>query len=120
MTTTPLLITIDGSQYAAELQDNPCATALKNELPVTLTFQDFGGQEVLADAPKKLPMSGMPASAGASPGDIGYYSPTGSIVFYYATVSPFPGIAHLGKFTEDVGFLASTRENLEVTISLAE
>lgn len=46
-----LLITIDGNEYAAELRDNPCADALKNELPVTLTFRDFGGQEVLADAP---------------------------------------------------------------------
>lgn len=115
-----LLITIDGNEYAAELRDNPCADALKNELPVTLTFRDFGGQEVLADAPEKLPMSGMPASAGASPGDIGYYSPTGSIVFYYADVPPFPGIARLGQFTGDVSFLSSTRDSLEVTISLAE
>jgi hypothetical protein len=53
------------------------------QLPLTLSFRDFNGVEKIAQLPRKLSMDGAPAGDDPFPRDIGYYNPSGDLVFYY-------------------------------------
>lgn len=45
----------------AQLADNPTAQDLTDQLPLTLTFQDFNRVEEVAELPRPLTMDGVPA-----------------------------------------------------------
>lgn len=86
MAETPIKITIGEDQVEGMLADNPAARDLISQLPLTLTFSDYGGQEIVATAPEGLTMEGMPSGESAPAGTIGYYAPQQAIVLYYTDV----------------------------------
>ena len=54
-------ITIADQTITAQLADNPTAQDLTDQLPLTLTFQDFNRVEEVAELPRPLTMHGVPA-----------------------------------------------------------
>ena len=78
---TPIRVIIGETVLTGRLWDNPTARDLIAQLPLTLTFRDFNGVETIAQLPRKLSMDGVPAGDNASPRDIGYYNPSGDLVF---------------------------------------
>ena len=54
-------ITIADQTITAQLADNPTAQDLTDQLPLTLTFQDFNRVEEVAELPRPLTMDGVPA-----------------------------------------------------------
>ena len=68
MSDTPIRITIGSRTLSATLWDNPTGNALLDQLPATLTFEDYGRQEVIATPPRPFTMAGMPA--GDDPGTL--------------------------------------------------
>ncbi|WP_258934893.1 cyclophilin-like fold protein [Nesterenkonia pannonica] len=75
-TSTPLVVEFQGQQLTGQLDASATAASLLEQLPLTLTFSDFGGQEKIADLPSPLDLSDAPEGSAATPGTIGYYSPT--------------------------------------------
>ncbi|HHW85752.1 MAG TPA: hypothetical protein GX400_06040 [Chloroflexi bacterium] len=119
---TPIRVIIGDTVLTARLWDNPTARDLIAQLPLTLTFSDYGRQEKLARLPQRLTMEGVPAGDDPLPGEIGYYAPAGVIVFYYTDVGYFNGIVRLGQFDggEDViNALISQSSDFVATIELA-
>lgn len=78
---TPIRVIIGDTVLTGRLWDNATARDLIAHLPLTLTFRDFNGVETIAQLPRKLSMDGVPAGDNASPRDIGYYNPSGDLVF---------------------------------------
>jgi hypothetical protein len=116
-TVTAIRITVDGQPLIAELADNPTARDLVDQLPVTLTFRDFNRVEKLGTLPR--PLTTNDASAGADPevNDIGYYAPSGDLVFYYGDVGYFDGIVRIGRFDNgDLDVIERLPDGFEVTI----
>ena len=72
-----------------------------DQLPLTLTFRDFNGVEKIADLPRPLTTAGVPAGADPDVNDIGYYAPSGNLVFYYGDVGYWDGIVRIGQFDTD-------------------
>ncbi|MET3949888.1 cyclophilin-like fold protein [Arthrobacter sp. UYEF36] len=113
MTTSPatdgtrITIEIDGETVGGTLSGNAAATALIDQLPLTLAFTDYGGQEKIADLPAPLSLEGLPAGSDADPLTIGYYAPRQSLVLYYGHVGYFDGIIRLGTFDH----LAAVRDH---------
>jgi hypothetical protein len=95
-TSTPITITINGRTLSGALSDNVASRSLSEQLPLTLDFSDFGGQEKIARLPAPLSIDGMPAADDADPLTIGYYAPEQSLVLYYEHVGRFNGIVRLG------------------------
>ena len=75
---TRIRITVGDRTIEARLHDNPTARSLIDQLPLTLDFSDYGGQEVLAEPPSPLTMEGAPAGESAPAGTIGWYAPGGA------------------------------------------
>lgn len=112
-------VVVDGQILTAELGDNPTARDLDELLPLTLTFRDFNGVEKLANLPRPLTTEGVPAGAAPAVNDIGYYAPSGNLVFYYGQVGYWPGIVTLGHFDTDIDLIRHQPDGFDVTIERA-
>ena len=99
-------IRVGSQSFAAQLEDNSATRDLVSLLPLTLFFRDFGGQEKLTTLPRKLDVSGTPKGDRATAGDIGYYSPSGSLVLYYKDVGYWEGIVRLGRLADQLTLIA--------------
>jgi hypothetical protein len=101
VTETSITITVNDTTVTGVLQASAATTSLLAQLPLELSFEDFGGQEKIAALPTPLALDGMPSGGSAEPGTIGYYAPDQALVLYYDTVGYYNGIIPLGTF-EDV------------------
>lgn len=119
MSKTAIRLTFGDRTLDATLSDNPAARSLISQLPLTLAFSDYGGQEVTAKPPQPLTMTGMPSAESAPVGTIGYYAPDQVIVLYYTDVGRFNGIVRLGQMNGDVSILEGWTTPRSVTIELA-
>ena len=95
-----VLITFGGTTVRGSLQDNAATASLLAQLPLQLSFSDFGGQEKIAQLPAPLSLDGMPPGSDAEPGTIGYYAPSQALVLYYDNVSYYNGIVPIGAFDD--------------------
>ncbi|WP_144796096.1 cyclophilin-like fold protein [Microbacterium paludicola] len=114
---TAITMTIDGHVSTATLHDNPAANALVEQLPLTLTFDDFNAVEKTARLPSPLSMEGMPEGDDPEVGEIGFWAPGGDLVLYHGDVGYWNGIARLGTF-DDVDAIANRTEPFTVTIAI--
>lgn len=121
-TETPIRVIFGDTVLTARLWDNAAARDLVAQLPLTLTFSDYGRQEKLATLPQKLTMEGAPAGDDPLPGDITYYAPAGVLVFMYKDIGYFTGIVRLGQFDggmDAINALISQTDDFVATIELA-
>ncbi|PNI09113.1 hypothetical protein CXX84_07205 [Arthrobacter sp. AFG7.2] len=95
---TPVIIEIDEESVTATLSSNATARSLVRQLPLTLSFRDYGGQEKIAELPEALSLDGVPAGDSAEPLTIGYYAPDQALVLYYESVGYARGIVRIGSF----------------------
>lgn len=115
---TPITIDIDGRVVKGILHHNATARALIDQLPLTLTFTDHGGQEKIADLPTSLSLEGVPAGSDADPLTIGYYAPEQALVLYYEHVGHFNGIVPIGTF-EDLAAVRDQADGFTAKLDLA-
>jgi len=114
-TSTPLVVEFQGQQVTGQLDGSAASASLLAQLPLTLTFSDFGGQEKIADLPAPLGLDDAPDGSDATPGTIGYYSPSQSLVLYYAEVGYYSGIVPIGTF-EGAEVLETETNDLTMTL----
>lgn len=116
---TPITIEFDGGEVAGVLGDSATARSLIDQLPLTLTFSDFGSQEKIANLPAPLSLEGAPSGDDADPLTIGYYAPSQALVLYYEHVGNYNGIVRIGTF-EDLELIRGLDEDFEATVSVAK
>jgi hypothetical protein len=112
-------VIIGDTVLTGRLWDNATARDLIAQLPLTLTFSDYGGQEKLASLPRKLSMDGVPPGDDPLPGDFTYYAPSGVVVFLYEDIGYFTGIVRIGQFDGDMGAITNQTNDFAVRIELA-
>ncbi|MFW3384983.1 UNVERIFIED_CONTAM: cyclophilin-like fold protein [Kocuria sp. CPCC 205274] len=116
---TPITLDIEDTTVTGTLSDNTAARSLIDQLPLELSFTDYGGQEKIADLPAPLSLEGMPAGDDAEPLTIGYYAPDQALVLYYEHVGYYNGIVRLGEF-EDVEAVRDHDDEFTAHLSLAD
>jgi hypothetical protein len=116
---TPITIRIADTVITARLADNATAHDLADQLPLTLTFTDFDELEKIAKLPQRLSMEGVPKGSDPEIGDIGYYAPSGDLVFYYGDVGYFDGIVRIGRFDTSMDQIEHQAGNFQADIELA-
>ncbi|KRB35162.1 hypothetical protein ASD93_15325 [Microbacterium sp. Root180] len=100
VTETSITITVNDTTVTGVLRASAATASLLEQLPLELSFADFGGQEKIAALPAPLALDGMPSGSSAEPGTIGYYAPDQALVLYYDTVGYYNGIIPLGTFDD--------------------
>jgi hypothetical protein len=114
---TTIRITVDDQVITAQLADNSTAEDLAAQLPLTLSIRDFNRLEKVAKLPRPLTMEGVPAGDDPEINDLGYYAPSGDLVFYYGDVGYFDGIVRIGRFSgQDMDLVERQPDGREITI----
>ena len=116
---TPVTLEIEGRGINGHLDGSATSRSLVAQLPLTLTFRDFGGQEKVTELPAPLSLDGAPDRSGADPLTIGYYSPDQRLILYYDHVGSFAGIVPIGTF-EDLDAVRNHDGEFTVTIRPAD
>lgn len=114
---TPITMDIEGTTVTGTLFDNVAARSLIGQLPLELSFIDYGGQEKIAGLPTRLSLEGLPAGDDADPLTIGYYAPGQALVLYYEHVGFYSGIVRLGTF-EDLAGIRDQDDDFTARLSL--
>ena len=69
------ILTVAGGAIDIRLNNSRTAADLLAQLPLTLQFRAFGGQERKAGLPRPLDLTGVPTGSSAGSGDFGYSGP---------------------------------------------
>ena len=115
-----LRITVGDEAFDVMIDENPAAASLVEQLPLTLTFEDYNGVEKIGTLPRALTMEGMPEGDDPEVGDLGYYAPDGVLVIYYGDVGYWTGIARLGRIAGDLSGIADRSDAFSAVIETAE
>ena len=113
---TPIRLRVGDRTIAADLNGTSTAQDLLDQLPLALSFRDFNRVEKIGALPRELSTTGVPAGADPDIGEIGYYAPSGDLVFYYGDVGYFSGIVRIGRLGSDLDFLRRQPDGFTVTI----
>jgi hypothetical protein len=116
---TPIRVTIGETVLTGRLWDNATTRDLIAQLPLTLTFSDLNNLEKIAPLPRELSTDGVPEGDDPVPHDIGYYAPSGDLVFYYGDVGYFDGIVRIGRFDGSMEVIANETGDFRATVELA-
>jgi hypothetical protein len=116
---TPIKITIANTVITARLADNATGRDLASQLPLRLSFTDLNQVEKIAQLPRPLSRQGLPAGADPDIGDIGYYAPSGDLVFYYGDVGYWNGIIRIGRFDAGMEPIEDHTDDFQATIERA-
>jgi hypothetical protein len=117
---TPIRVIIGDTVLTGRLWNNATARDLIAQLPLTLAFRDFNSVEKIGQLPRKLSMDGVSAGDDPFPRDVGYYNPSGNLVFYYDDVGYFTGIVRIGQFDGSMDVIVSQTGNFTARIELAK
>lgn len=101
-------------------EDNPAVRDFVSMLPLTLTFEEYAGEEKISYLPRKLDHEGSPASA-LEQGDLLYFVPWGNIGFWYSREGnpSSDQTIHLGTYDATLEQLEQL-EGKRVTVTITE
>ncbi|MBK8177276.1 MAG: hypothetical protein IPK66_19075 [Rhodospirillales bacterium] len=102
-------------RWTARIDDTPAARDFLAQLPLKLTLKDFGGNEKIADLPRRLTREGAPDAITPRAGDVAFYAPWGNLAIFYGHGHHSPGLVPPGRIEGDVSALAGGRP---VTVSI--
>lgn len=98
---TKILIQFADQSITATIFDNPTAHDFLDQLPLTINMTDIPGQEYTGRLPRPVSAHG-PSKNSHTSGDIAYWEPGNSLVFFYESNPDFGYTIHqIGKFDSD-------------------
>lgn len=98
---TKILIQFADQSITATIFDNTAARDFLDQLPLTINMTDIPGQEYAGRLPRPVRARGPSKTSHAS-GDIAYWEPANSLVFFYESNPDFGYTIHpIGKLDPD-------------------
>lgn len=94
--TMGILIESDTQSIVFQLNDSSAAKSLYDQLPLTVTVENFGGNEKIFYPPEPLDVSDAPMAEGPA-GTLAYYEPWGDVAIFYGTCGRAAGLYALGE-----------------------
>ncbi|WP_410511193.1 cyclophilin-like fold protein [Paenibacillus sp. BR2-3] len=115
---TKIKLIFDNEEVIVNLYDNPMSRDFLTMLPITLSFEDFNGEEKISYLPRKLNTDSTPSNSGPSVGEFAYYAPWGNLAIFYngPVTTSSNGVIVLGEFESGIEELASMSDDFTMTI----
>ena len=98
-TTMNIRVKTNGKTVVFELNDSSAAKALYDQLPLSITVENFGGNEKIFYPPEKLNTANTPLAKRCKEGTLAYYAPWGDVVMFYGSFGSAAGLYVLGEAT---------------------
>ncbi len=105
--------TESGETLVFELNGSPAASALYEQLPLTVDVDDFSTNEKIFYPPGKLDVSDTPI-AEMNLGTLAYYAPWGNVVMFYDAYSPNGDLYELGQIVSGLDDISSLKGRLRI------
>jgi hypothetical protein len=116
-----IVVTLDSGEIIINVYDNPTSREFLEQLPLTLTFRDYGETEKISDPPEELTKEGAPSGYTPERGDFAYFSPWGNVTMFYDDRYGFTdGLIKLGEIESGVELLDDIDEDFSVSIEILE
>ena len=112
-------MTFAGHEIVVDLLDNPMAKNFFSRLPMTLTFEDFNGNEKISYLDRKLSTAGG-INAEETKGDFCYYAPWGNLAVFYQGMGYNESLYVLGTIRSGKELLAQQKGDFSATIERVE
>lgn len=109
-------LTVGDEVLYVDLEDNSAANALLEQLPLTLTFEDYNSTEKIAYPHEPLDTSDAPTSCMPAAGTLAYYMPWGNLCIFYRDFRESNGLIPLGKVDGDMSILSRQTGSFTVLI----
>lgn len=110
-------LAIGQEEVLIDLLDNPAAKAFAGQLPLTLSFRDYAGEEKIATLPTRLSAKGSP-TAREIPVDFTYFMPWGNLAVFYNGVGNDGQLLALGRIRTGKAVLAGQRGDFTARLEL--
>jgi len=94
-TAMKIIVKSNGNITVFELNESPAAKDLYEQLPLRITTEKYGDNEVIFYPPRKLTVTKTPP-ADAQEGTLAYYAPWGDVVMFYGRFGRATGLYELG------------------------
>ncbi|MTH55392.1 hypothetical protein GKZ89_18530 [Bacillus mangrovi] len=111
-----IAVTLEGGEIIINVYNNPTAKEFLEQLPLTMTFEEFGGFEKLSYPPEKLTVEGAPSGYTPQRGDFAYYAPWGDVAMFYNKHSYSAGLVKIGEIESGVELLETMEKDFTVSI----
>ncbi|MFC0471916.1 cyclophilin-like fold protein [Halalkalibacter kiskunsagensis] len=116
-----IVVTLDSGEIIINVYDNPTSREFLEQLPLTLTFRDYGETEKISDPPEELTKEGAPSGYTPEREDFAYFSPWGNVTMFYDDRYGFTdGLIKLGEIESGVELLDDIDEDFSVSIEIIE
>ncbi|MFK3958843.1 cyclophilin-like fold protein [Guptibacillus hwajinpoensis] len=109
-------LTFNNEEAIVNMYDNPTSKEFLERLPLTLTFEEYGGFEKMSVLDEDLTTESAPSGSDPSVGDFGYYAPWKDVNIYYKDWHYSDGLIKLGKFESGIENIANNSGAFTVTI----
>lgn len=113
-------LTVGDEVLYVDLEDNSAANALLEQLPLTLTFEDYNSTEKIAYPDEALNTSDAPTSCTPAAGTLAYYMPWGNLCIFYRDFRESNGLVPLGKVDGSLEIFSMQTDSFMVLIEKEE
>lgn len=115
-----IIVTFNNEEIIVKVCDNPTSKEFLTQLPLTLTFEDFGGGEKLSYPPESLTTEAAPSGYKPSRGDFSYFSPWGNVTMFYNDHKFSDGLVKIGEIESGAKKIESLTEEIPVLIEIMD
>lgn len=105
-------LTFMDQEVVVKLADHPTSQDLLSRLPLSLTFEEYGGFEKLSILDDGLSTEDAPEGYTPKAGDFAYYAPWKDIAIFYADWKYSPGLVKLGEVESGIDELTEKLKSM--------
>lgn len=103
----------NGNTVLIQLNDSSAAKSLYEQLPLTISVENYSSNEKIFYPPEKLDTADAPMAEGGA-GVLAYFAPWGDVVMYYGAFDKYPGLYELGNTTSGVEYIEGLTGELQI------
>ena len=114
--TIQLRLSIGTQTMSVRLEDSSASQSLLEQLPLTLTFEDYNQTEKIAYPPDALDVSSVPDGCDPEVGTLAYYKPWGNLCIFYREFRASTDLVPLGMIESDMRVIQNMQGNFEIAL----
>lgn len=107
------ITTAQNEEIVFRLNDSPAANDFYQQLPLSISVEDYAGSEKIFYPPESLSPADTPMAQGPA-GTLAYYAPWGNVAIFYGECTGASGLYELGEIVSGVEYIAKMTGEIKV------
>ena len=112
------IIAAQREEIVFRLNDSPAANAFYQQLPLSVSVEDYAGSEKIFYPPENLGTNDTPMAQGPA-GTLAYYAPWGNVAIFYGECGGASGLYELGEVVCGLAWRNPNRSGLRALLFIS-